>query len=215
MNKYCQLAALAVLACTSGSFAQDHSQHTVLQKHSDGADHSNHTRLQAAPISHAQSVYHVDARWTTHHNTKMRLSELNGTPVIMAMMYGSCTTACPVLVHDVKRLYDALDPVAQQQIKLVMVSFDTDRDTPQALASYVQQYELNDDNWVFLKGPKEHIRTLATVLGVRYRQRPDGDFDHSNVITILNKDGVIAERIEGLSQPMEKPAQRINHLIHQ
>lgn len=214
MNKCLQLAALAALACSPGALAQDHSHHAMTQKHTDVADHSNHTRLQAAPVSHAQSVYHVDARWTTHNNTEMTLSELNGTPVIMAMMYGSCTTACPVLVHDVKRLYDALDPVAQKQIKLVMVSFDTDRDTPKALANYVQQYDLNDDNWVFLHGSKQHIRTLATVLGVRYRQRPDGDFDHSNLITILNQDGVIAERIEGLSQPMEKPAQRINHLFH-
>jgi protein SCO1/2 len=49
---------------------------------------------------------------------------------------------------------------------------------------------------------------------VRYRQRPDGDFDHSNLITILDKQGLIVERIEGLSQPMEKPANVVAKLVN-
>ncbi|WP_287818213.1 SCO family protein, partial [Idiomarina sp.] len=175
--------------------------------------HSNHTTMNAAEVSHSQSVYQIDASWKTHQKNELKLSELEGTPVIISMIYGSCTTACPVLVHDVKRLYSKLDEDTQKHVKLVMVSFDTNRDTPEALADYVKQYKLNNDNWLFLNGSEQDIRTLATVLGVRYRQRPDGDFDHSNLITILDKQGVIAERIEGLSQPMDKPAKVVTKLV--
>ncbi|MCA1767382.1 MAG: SCO family protein [Idiomarina sp.] len=207
MNKLFQLTVLASLLFSAQLVAQDHSHHN---KHSD---HSNHTTMNAAEVSHSQSVYQVDASWNSHQNTQLQLSELQGQPVIMSMIYGSCTTACPVLVHDVKRLFTSLDNDTQKQVKLVMVSFDTDRDTPEALAEYVKQYQLSNDNWLFLNGSEQDIRTLATVLGVRYRQRPDGDFDHSNLITILDKQGVIAERIEGLSQPMEKPAKVVTKLV--
>ena len=206
MNKLFQLTVLASLLFSAQLVAQDHSHHN---KHSD---HSNHTTMNAAEVSHSQSVYQVDASWNSHQNTQLQLSELQGQPVIMSMIYGSCTTACPVLVHDVKRLFTSLDNDTQKQVKLVIVSFDTDRDTPEALAEYVKQYQLSNDNWLFLNGSEQDIRTLATVLGVRYRQRPDGDFDHSNLITILDKQGVIAERIEGLSQPMEKPATMVTKL---
>ncbi|WP_417439612.1 SCO family protein [Idiomarina abyssalis] len=207
MNKFFQLTALASLVFSAQLMAQDHSHHN---KH---GDHSNHTTMNAAEVSHSQSVYQIDASWKTHQKNELKLSELEGTPVIISMIYGSCTTACPVLVHDVKRLYTELDEDTQKHVKLVMVSFDTNRDTPEALADYVKQYKLNNDNWLFLNGSEQDIRTLATVLGVRYRQRPDGDFDHSNLITILDKQGVIAERIEGLSQPMDKPAKVVTKLV--
>jgi protein SCO1/2 len=207
MNKLFQFTALASLVFSAQLMAQDHSHHN---KH---GDHSNHTTMNAAEVSHSQSIYQVDATWNTHQSKQLKLSELEGHPVIISMIYGSCTTACPVLVHDVKRLYSNLDENTKKQVKLVMVSFDTDRDTPEALADYVNQYQLNSDNWLFLNGSKQDIRTLATVLGVRYRQRPDGDFDHSNLITILDKRGVIAERIEGLSQPMDEPAKEVTKLV--
>lgn len=207
MNKFFQLTALASLVFSAQLMAQDHSHHN---KH---GDHSNHTTMNAAEVSHSQSVYQIDASWKTHQKNELKLSELEGTPVIISMIYGSCTTACPVLVHDVKRLYSKLDEDTQKHVKLVMVSFDTNRGTPEALADYVKQYKLNNDNWLFLNGSEQDIRTLATVLGVRYRQRPDGDFDHSNLITILDKQGVIAERIEGLSQPMDKPAKVVTKLV--
>ncbi|KPD23790.1 SCO family protein [Idiomarina zobellii] len=83
------------------------------------------------------------------------------------------------------------------------------------LADYVKQYNLNSDSWVFLHGEDQDIRTLATVLGVRYRKRPDGDFDHSNLITVLDKNGVIEHRVEGLGQPMDKAAKVVDTLIQQ
>ncbi|RUO77861.1 SCO family protein [Idiomarina seosinensis] len=205
MNRLLQVTALASLVFSAPLMAQDHSHHT------QHGDHTDHTTMNAAEVSHSQSIYQIDALWNTHQQSSLKLSELAGTPVIISMIYGSCTTACPVLVHDAKRLYNSLDEATQKQVKLVMVSFDTARDTPEALADYAKQYNLNN-NWLFLNGSEQDIRTLATVLGVRYRQRPDGDFDHSNLVSILDKHGVIAERIEGLSQPMEKPAQLVTQL---
>ncbi|MDV6315296.1 SCO family protein [Idiomarina sp. HP20-50] len=207
MNRLFQLTVLASFVFSAPLLAQDHSHHNM------HGDHSNHTAMNAAEVSHSQSVYQVDATWNTHQNKPFKLAELEGQPVIISMIYGSCTTACPVLVHDVKRLYTNLDKDTQKQVKLVMVSFDTARDTPEALADYVAQYQLDDNSWLFLNGSDQNIRTLATVLGVRYRQRPDGDFDHSNLITILDQKGLIVERIEGLSQPMDKSAKTINKLV--
>lgn len=205
------LALSSTLLVLAPAMAQDHSQHQ--SGHENHKSHTNHTSMKAAKVSHASSVYQIDAHWVTHNNEHIRLADLQGKPVIMSMIYGSCSTACPVLVNDVKRLYTNLSEKAQQQVKLVMVSFDNSRDTPKALADYVKQYNLNNDSWVFLHGENADIRTLATVLGVRYRKRPDGDFDHSNLVTILDDKGLIEHRIEGLGQPMESAAKVINSLV--
>ncbi len=219
MNNLFKPAAYAALALSSAllslapAVAQDHSQHK--SGHENHANHKNHTSIKAAKVSHSSSVYQVDAHWITHKGEHMTLADLQGQPVIVSMIYGSCTTACPVLVNDAKRLYTSLSDKAKEQVKLVMVSFDNSRDTPKALADYVKQYNLNSDSWVFLHGEDQDIRTLATVLGVRYRKRPDGDFDHSNLITVLDKNGVIEHRVEGLGQPMDKAAKVVDTLIQQ
>jgi protein SCO1/2 len=210
---YVALVLSSALLALAPAVAQDHSQHK--SGHENHTNHKNHTSMKAAKVSHSSSVYQVDAHWITHKGEHMTLADLQGQPVIVSMIYGSCTTACPVLVNDAKRLYTSLSDEAQKQVKLVMVSFDNSRDTPKALADYVKQYKLNSDRWVFLHGEDQDIRTLATVLGVRYRKRPDGDFDHSNLITVLDENGVIQHRVEGLGQPMDKAAKVVDKLIQQ
>jgi protein SCO1/2 len=42
------------------------------------------------------------------------------------------------------------------------------------------------------------------MLGVQYRERSDGMFEHSNLVTVLDTKGQIGKRIEGLGQPMEE-----------
>jgi protein SCO1/2 len=47
-------------------------------------------------------------------------------------------------------------------------------------------------------GGANSVRELAAVLGLRYKQDENGDFDHSNVIFLLDKDGVVRSQQLGL-----------------
>jgi hypothetical protein len=48
---------------------------------------------------------------------------------------------------------------------------------------------------------------------VRYKQAPDGGFAHSNLITVLDGEGRIAERFEGLGVPAAPAAEKIARLL--
>lgn len=203
---------LAMLGLSFGSvMAQDHHNHH---------DHKNHTTLGAAQVSQKDSIYHLEGQWQTHKGDTIALADLQGKPVLVSMIYGSCTTACPVLVNDARRVYQALPEAYRQHVTLLMVSFDEDRDTPAALAEYANKYGLGDNVWLFLHGQDDNIRALATLLGVRYRKRADGDFDHSNLVTVLDTQGRIVQRTEGLNRPVEDAVAAIvkviddNHLLH-
>jgi protein SCO1/2 len=41
---------------------------------------------------------------------------------------------------------------------------------------------------------------MAALLGIRYKKLPDGEFAHSNVITLLNPEGEIVHQQIGLGQ---------------
>jgi protein SCO1/2 len=47
------------------------------------------------------------------------------------------------------------------------------------------------------------------LLGVKYRREASGDYSHSNLITVLNREGEIAHQREGLRGEIAPTAQAI------
>jgi len=196
------LMAAALLA--AAAFAEDHRAH---------ADpHAHHTPMQAEEVTHGHSLFHLDADWRTRNGETFRLEALRGRPTVITMIYGSCTTACPVLVNDARRIDRAAPKSLREDLQIVVVSFDPARDTPERLRDYARDYGVDSGRWRFLHGEPADIRTLAAMLGVRYRDNGDGTFDHSNVITLLDAHGRIAERGEGLARPVDGFVSALAHM---
>lgn len=197
-------AALALWSLTTASaLGADAPAHGEHEHHShDHHSEMHHTPLPMAPQVTEGSLHQLDAVWQTHRGENLTLADLGGGPVIVTMLYASCTTACPVLVQDVKRIYQALPDATRARTALLLVSFDTESDTPAALNYYAQSVRADGDAWHFATGSATEVRTLAALLGVRYRKNPDSGYDHSNVIAILNAEGELVHRQEGLNQPV-------------
>ncbi|HIG75239.1 MAG TPA: SCO family protein [Bacteroidetes bacterium] len=145
-----------------------------------------------APLSDA-SVYQVDVAWGTDGGETVTLADLRGAPVALAMVYADCGTACPMIVHDMKQIGEAADV----PLRYVLVTLDPARDTPEHLQSFRAMHQLGDD-WTMLRGSDDDVRTLAAVLGVRYRFDADGTIAHSNLITLLDAGGDVVAQQEGL-----------------
>ena len=160
-----------------------------------------------APLS-AKSLYQLDATWTDDAGRAVTLADLRGEPVVLAMFFASCTYACPVLVHDIQAIRDALPADTRAKARFVLVSFDTERDTPAALRAYRAKLGL-DDHWTLLRGSADDVQELAMLLGVKYRREASGDYSHSNLITVLNREGEIAHQREGLRGEIAPTAQAI------
>lgn len=175
----------------------------------DRADHAGHEPLAAdAPLPGA-SLYHLDAVWTDHRGETLRLADLRGGPVIVTMIYASCETACPILVRDAGRVFDALPEGVRDRTRVLVVSFDPARDAPERLAAYVDASGLDHPNWRFAVGEPHATRALAALLGVRYRELENGMFSHTNLITVLGPDGAVRQRSEGLGQPVEPAVEAV------
>jgi protein SCO1/2 len=144
------------------------------------------------PLSET-SLYLTETEWTTDADTPARLADFQGRPVALAMIYASCGTACPTIVREMQ----ALGETSDDDLAYVLVSLDPERDSPLHLRMFRDAYALGDD-WTLLTGTPDDVQTLAALLGVRYREEPDGTIAHSNVITLLDRGGDVAARIEGL-----------------
>ena len=95
-----------------------------------------------------------------------------------------------------------LAPAQQARIGIVLVSMDPARDTPKALRAVVDQRRLDTGRWTLLAPRADDVRNIAGVLGVRYRQLADGEFNHTSALVLLDADGRVLARTEKLgSQP--------------
>ena len=168
--------------------------------------HAGHMQQSAARADHGESLFHLDAVWEDHRGGTLSLADLRGHPVVLVMFYGNCTTACPVLVQDARRLDAVLPADVRADTRFVLVTFDSVNDTPERLGAYAVSHGIDDPRWYFVRGERAQVRALAMLLGVQFRNNGDGTFDHSNLVTVLDGDGRIVHRVEGLMRPMDTAA---------
>lgn len=148
------------------------------------------------------SLHQLESEWTSDTGRRLRLGVLHGRPLLVAMFFTTCEYACPVLVHDLQRIEAALPPEQRREVDFLLVSLDPERDTPAALRAYRAAKGLGKEHWTLLTGGAEDVRELAALLGVNYRPDARGQLAHSNLITLLDRDGEVAYRLAGLNQDL-------------
>jgi protein SCO1/2 len=149
-----------------------------------------------APLS-ARSIFQLDASWTDDSGATVQLAALRGRRIIFAMFFARCEYACPMLVSDIQRVRLSLPEAERSKVRVVLVSFDSARDTPAALKTYRSQLDL-DSHWTLLRGEPNAVQELAMLLGVKFKPDANGQFSHSNLITLLNPEGEIVHQRAGL-----------------
>ena len=143
------------------------------------------------------SIYNLESVWMRQDGVKIHLDSLQGRPLIVAMVYTSCTEICPLIVEDMKKIEAALPPQIRDKVGFALFSFDPARDTPKRLQAFAQERGLNLHHWALFHGEAKAVRELAAVLGVRYRRDANGDFDHAAILSFLDADGIILDQKTG------------------
>jgi len=170
--------------------------------------HVGHEALSASAYS-ARSIYQVESTWITATEQSLHLGHLQGKVQVLAMVYTTCESACPIIVSLMQRIEAALPPELHSQVGFVLVTWIQKRDTPSVLSAYSAKMHLDPASWSLLSGRPDDVMELAMLLGITYKRDQSGGFIHSNVITVLNKAGEIVHRYEGLQQDMTSTLEAI------
>lgn len=171
--------------------------------------HSAPAPKPSAPAS--SSVFNLEDSWTTQEGKSFRLSDFSGHPALLAMIYTSCKGACPLIIEDMKKIEAQLSPEVRKKVKFAAFSFDPKRDTVEKLAAYRQARNIPAE-WTLARGDAKAVRKLAAVLGMKYKKIGSGDFEHSNLITVLDKNGVVKGQQTGLGKSGKELAELLERL---
>jgi protein SCO1/2 len=160
----------------------------------------------------ADSLYTLDLPLVNSQGQTARLDVGRGHPTLVSMFYASCPTACPMLVGEVQALEERLSPDELADLRVVLVSLDPDRDTPKVLAEAAERYGVDGARWTLNRTEDAHVRTLSALLDIQYRDLPDGEMNHSSILTLLDRQGRIITRREGLGGGVDPLVEAIRAL---
>jgi protein SCO1/2 len=148
----------------------------------------------------ADSLYDLKTNWRDTENNKTDVSIAKGSYTIIAMVYTGCAHACPMTISKIKEIEKDFSKDKFTDLKIVLASFDVKNDRPAKLKKYQTERKLNPEQWKFLSSETEDdARKLAVTLGISYKDIGDGDFSHSNLITLLDPNGKILASINSLN----------------
>ncbi len=151
-----------------------------------------------------KSLYQLDSIWTNDVGQSITLGAMRGRLQVVAMFFTRCTVACPIIVHDLKRIEAALPKDLQSKVGFGLVTLDTEHDTPEALHRYREAAQLAAAQWTLLCGTPDDTLELGALLGVKFKREVSGQFAHSNLITLLDENGEIVYQIAGLNQDIQE-----------
>lgn len=154
--------------------------------------------LTAAP---APNLYDLQLTLVDQTGKTVKLDTFRGQPVLISMFYGTCTSACPLLVARVKALEQKLSATARANTRVLLVSLDPDRDTPAGLQQLAATFNVHG-RWALTRTSTDSVQQLAAALGIRYRFLANGMISHSSVLTLLDASGAIVSRVDGLEAPL-------------
>jgi protein SCO1/2 len=114
-------------------------------------------------------------------------SALAGKVWVVDFIYANCPAECPMMsskMHVVAKRVQG-----QDDVKLVSISVDPERDTPAVLNEFAKRYGGATDQWTFLTG------SPATVHLIAYKTFHVGDvlgkIEHSTKFMLVDKQGKI------------------------
>ncbi|MBC8370546.1 MAG: SCO family protein [Planctomycetes bacterium] len=144
------------------------------------------------------SVYLVDGNWQDQTGAERSLSDFGGEVVVAAMIFTHCEYACPRIMIDLKEIEKKIAVDELAKVRWLLISMDSERDTPEVLQAYAESNNLDTERWTLLHGDEFAVRGIAAALGVRYKKDINGNFAHSNIVTTLDNEGRIAHQLVGL-----------------
>ena len=146
------------------------------------------------------SVYELDSTWINQNGVNVNLEELRGKPYIVTMAFTGCRYSCPLIIEELKRIDRKFTAKQRAQYGIIFFSIDPTNDTPSVLRAYAKKSGIDLNRWIFMTSNDETVRDLAAAVGFKYKKDAKMGFSHSNLITVLDRNGSINFQQKAINQ---------------
>src|SRR3954463_2490349 len=105
----------------------------------------------AAPASRLAVIQQApDFTLTTQAGDALRLSDLKGKVCLVSFVFTTCNGSCPATTHRLGQVQTALEKgglTKGDRVRLLSITLDPARDTPEVLRRYMKLYDADPATW--------------------------------------------------------------------
>ena len=159
-------------------------------------------KLYGADIAGADFVGDFDL--LDHHGAKRQLTDYQGKVVVLFFGYTHCPDVCPTAMADMAKMMKLLGSDANQ-VQVLFVTLDPERDSQQVLAKYVPSF---DERFVGLYGNAQQTAEVAKLYKVFFEKKDVAGksgytIDHSAGAFVFDKAGKVRIYFRNGQKPNE------------
>jgi protein SCO1 len=157
--------------------------------------------LGSAAIGGSFTMIGQDGRAVTN-------ADLAGRPYLVFFGYTHCPDFCPTALFDISAVFKELGP--DKKIAALFVTVDPERDTPEILKTYLENF---DSRIIGLTGDPSKTEAIATAFRVSAKKVPggkSGDYtvDHTGIVYLMDKRGKFVSAFN-LQRPPRQAAREL------
>ena len=161
--------------------------------------------LGSAPIGGSFAMIGQDGRVVTN-------AEFAGRPYLVFFGYTHCPDFCPTALFDISAVFKELG--SDKKIAALFVTVDPERDTPDILKAYLENF---DSRIIGLTGDPSKTEAIAKAFRVYAKKAPGekpGDYtvDHNGVIYLMDKRGKFISTFN-LERPPPQAARELERYL--
>jgi protein SCO1/2 len=152
--------------------------------------------LTTPPVAIGSAV--PDFALFDQQRTRVTLAGFSGKVVVVNFVYTRCALPqfCLRMSNNFGALQRRFRRELGRELVLLTITFDPERDTPEALASYASRWQADAAGWHFLTGTTTDIRRVCALFG--QEAFPDeGLMNHSLHTAVVGRTGLLVANIEG------------------
>lgn len=155
-----------------------------------------------------------DHRLLRSDGTALTLSELWGKPLVISLVYTSCSTVCPVSTQTLKSsVAQARKALGTDSFRILTVGFDARNDTPRRMTAFARDNAIDKDPlWQVVSGSPAALEALIEDVGFTYSGAAGG-FEHISQTTIVDAEGRVYRQVYGDEFPLQVFMEPLKELV--
>ncbi len=122
------------------------------------------------------------------------MRDRRGQAMLVSMFYTSCQFVCPMIVDALRDTESKLSIEEQERLPILMVSFDPAHDSVAVLKEKAEERQLDSPQWTLARTDAPAHASSPQSSGIQYRALPNGDFNHTTALILVDADGRILGR---------------------
>jgi protein SCO1 len=127
---------------------------------------------------------------------KFSSADLKGKVWLVSFVFTTCNGSCPATTHRMGQVQELLKEkglTKDEKVRLVSITLDPARDTPEVLRDYMKLYDADPRSWTFLTGTSDDVKKVIAAWDMWAKPAANGQLDHPSRIFLVDRKGTVRE----------------------